>query len=91
MYLRNVDYKKFGFPHLRTLDSTPAIKYKDTIDYSPYVSDEEAYKNIIDLIERQKHPQFLQLSTMQNHMQVQILPLAYLRMSIKISKPIPKD
>ena len=68
MYLRNVDYKKFGFPHLRTLDSTPAIKYKDTIDYSPYVSDEEAYKNIIDLIERQKHPQFLQLSTMQNHM-----------------------
>lgn len=68
MYLRNVDYKKFGFSHLRTLDSTPAIKYKDTIDYSPYVSDEEAYKNIIDLIERQKHPQFLQLSTMQNHM-----------------------
>ena len=68
MYLRNVDYKKFGFSHLRTLDSTPSIKYKDTIDYSPYVSDEEAYKNIIDLIEKQKHPQFLQLSTMQNHM-----------------------
>lgn len=68
MYLRNVDYKKFGFSHLRTLDSTPSIKHKDTIDYSPYVSDEEAYKNIIDLIEKQKHPQFLQLSTMQNHM-----------------------
>ena len=49
MYLRNVDYKKFGFSHLRTLDSTPSIKHKDTIDYSPYVSDEEAYKNIIDL------------------------------------------
>ena len=68
MYLRNVDYKKFGFSHLRTLDSTPSIKHKDTIDYSPYVSDEETYKNIIDLIEKQKHPQFLQLSTMQNHM-----------------------
>ena len=68
MYLRNVDYKKFGFSHLRTLDSTPSITHKDTIDYSPYVSDEEAYKNIIDLIEKQKHPQFLQLSTMQNHM-----------------------
>ena len=68
MYLRNVDYKKFGFSHLCTLDSTPSIKHKDTIDYSPYVSDEEAYKNIIDLIEKQKHPQFLQLSTMQNHM-----------------------
>lgn len=68
MYLRNVDYKKFGFSHLRTLDSTPSINHKDTIDYSPYVSDEEAYKNIIDLIEKQKHPQFLQLSTMQNHM-----------------------
>ena len=68
MYLRNVDYKKFGFSHLRTLDSTPSIKPTDTIAYSPYVSDDEAYKNIIDLIEKQKHPQFLQLSTMQNHM-----------------------
>lgn len=68
MYLRNVDYKKFQFSHLRTLDSTPSIKHTDTIDYSPYVSDADAYQNVIDLLNKQKHPQFLQLSTMQNHM-----------------------
>lgn len=68
MYLRNVDYRKFGFAHLRTLDSKPKIAHKQTTDYNPYVTDEAAYQNVLDLIKNQTHPQFLQLSTMQNHM-----------------------
>lgn len=68
MYLRNVDYRKFGFAHLRTLDSKPKIAHKQTTDYNPYVTDKAAYQNVLDLIKNQTHPQFLQLSTMQNHM-----------------------
>ena len=68
MYLRNTDYRKFGFAHLRTLDSKPKITHKQTSDYNPYVTDEAAYQNVLDLVNNETHPQFLQLSTMQNHM-----------------------
>ena len=68
MYLRDTDYRKFGFAHLRTLDSKPKITHKQTSDYNPYVTDEAAYQNVLDLVNNETHPQFLQLSTMQNHM-----------------------
>ena len=68
MYLRDVNYKKFGFNKFYTLDSKPAITNQDRIDNSPYVSDAASYQNIIDQINKEKHPQFLQLVTMQNHM-----------------------
>lgn len=71
MYLRNINYRKFGFSYLRTLDSKIPLKHTGCIDRSPYVSDSEAYQSILDLLDRQqdsKSSQFLQLVTMQNHM-----------------------
>lgn len=68
MYLRDSNYKKFGFGKFYTLDSKPAITNQDRIDNSPYVSDAASYQNIIDQLNKEEHPQFLQLVTMQNHM-----------------------
>lgn len=71
MYLRNINYKKFGFSYLYTLDSKIPLEHTGCIDRSPYVSDSEAYQSILDLIDKQqnwKSSQFLQLITMQNHM-----------------------
>ncbi|WP_423734920.1 LTA synthase family protein [Bifidobacterium parmae] len=68
MYLRDTDYKKFGFDHFYTLDSDPAITHQDRIDNNPYVSDAAAYQNVLDQVNKESHPQFLQLVTMQNHM-----------------------
>ena len=71
MYLRNINYRKFGFSYLYTLDSKIPLKHTGCIDRSPYVSDSEAYQSILDLLGRQqdsKSSQFLQLVTMQNHM-----------------------
>lgn len=71
MYLRNINYRKFGFSYLYTLDSKIPLKHTSCIDRSPYVSDSEAYQSILGLLDRQqdsKSSQFLQLVTMQNHM-----------------------
>lgn len=71
MYLRNINYKKFGFSYLYTLDSKIPLKHTNCIDRSPYVSDSEAYQSVLDLLDKQKdskNSQFLQLVTMQNHM-----------------------
>lgn len=71
MYLRNINYRKFGFSYLYTLDSKIPLEHTGCIDRSPYVSDSEAYQSILDLLDRQqdsKSSQFLQLVTMQNHM-----------------------
>ncbi len=74
-YLRGVNYKKFGFSHLYTLDSDPKIKYgKQYVGpngNTDYVSDEEAYRNVIDEVtsnaKEGKPSQYIQLITMQNH------------------------
>ena len=68
MYLRDANYKKFGFNKFYTLDSKPAITHQDRTDNSPYVNDAASYQNIIDQLNTEEHPQFLQLVTMQNHM-----------------------
>ena len=71
MYLRNINYRKFGFSYLYTLDSKIPLEHTGCIDRSPYVSDSEAYQSILDLLDKQqdsKSSQFLQLITMQNHM-----------------------
>ena len=68
MYLRDANYKKFGFNKFYTLDSEPAITHQDRTDNSPYVNDAASYQNIIDQLNKEEHPQFLQLVTMQNHM-----------------------
>lgn len=72
MYLRNVNYTKFKFSYLYTLDSKKPLWHTNRIDNSPVTSDSEAYQSILDLVEGKKgpcdNPQFLQLVTMQNHM-----------------------
>ncbi|MBT1182299.1 sulfatase-like hydrolase/transferase [Bifidobacterium sp. CP2] len=68
MYLRDANYKRFGFNKFYTLDSTPAITHQDLVDNSPFVSDAASYQNVIDQINAETHPQFVQLVTMQNHM-----------------------
>lgn len=68
MYFRDSNYKKFGFSHLYTLDSDPAIDHQDRIDNSPQVSDAASYRNVLDALEQSDDHQFIQLVTMQNHM-----------------------
>ena len=69
MYLRNIDYKKFKFDYLYTTDSKKKIWHSDTIDRATTVSDKSSYQMILDLVNKnKKHPQFLQLITIQNHM-----------------------
>ena len=67
MYLRDHNYDRFGFSELLTLNSDPAIEHQDHIDASPYVSDAASYANVLDAVNSQDHPQFIQLVTMQNH------------------------
>lgn len=55
MYLRDSNYKKFGFGKFYTLDNKPAITNQDQIDNSPYVSDAASYQNIIDQVNKEKH------------------------------------
>ena len=68
MYLRNTNYKKFGFSHLYSLDSATPVEHTEKIGESPYVSDSSTYQDVLDLIKNQKNPEFLQVVTMQNHM-----------------------
>ncbi|MEE1295523.1 MAG: LTA synthase family protein [Bifidobacterium sp.] len=74
-YLRGVNYKKFGFSHLYTLDSDPQIshqgKYKGELGETTTVTDEQAYLNVLDEVkanaEQNKPAQYIELVTMQNH------------------------
>lgn len=67
MYLRDSDYKKFGFSKFYTLDSKPEITHQDHLGSSPYVSDTASYQNVLDALNDSSHAQFIQLVTMQNH------------------------
>lgn len=71
MYMRNSDFKKFKFKHFYTAHGPEYIKHQDKIDRNPYTSDASAYQEVLDLLNNKityKHPQFIQLTTMQNHM-----------------------
>lgn len=68
-YLRDSNYKKFGFKFFRTLDSSPMIRHQDHIDNSIYVSDAASYQNVLDYLQQSTdQSQFIQLVTMQNHL-----------------------
>lgn len=68
-YLRDSNYKKFGFKFFRTLDSSPMISHQDHIDNSIYVSDAASYQNVLDYLQQSTdQSQFIQLVTMQNHL-----------------------
>lgn len=67
-YSREVVYKKFGFQKFMYLGSKYKIKHKMKIGTNPYLSDETAYQNTIDVINNYKNGQFINLVTMQNHL-----------------------
>lgn len=67
MYLRDANYKKFGFEHLYTLDSNPSLTHQEQLGSSPYIDDAAAYQNVLDAVNGASHAQFIQLVTMQNH------------------------
>ena len=67
-YSREVVYKKFGFQKFMYLGSKYKIKHKMKIGTNPYLSDETAYQNTLDVINSYKNGQFINLVTMQNHL-----------------------
>lgn len=50
------------------LGSKYKIKHKIKIGTNPYLSDETAYQNTLDVINNYKDGQFINLVTMQNHL-----------------------
>ena len=67
-YSRKAVYQKFGFQRFMYLGSKYKIKYKMKIGTNPYLSDETAYQNTLDVINNYKNGQFINLVTMQNHL-----------------------
>lgn len=64
MYKRKDVYNVFGFDQFI---SESTMKYTDKIQNNPYISDEAAYKEVMDLL-KEDSPQFVHLVTMQTHM-----------------------
>ena len=62
-YSREVVYKKFGFQRFMYLGSKYKINHKIKIGTNPYVSDETAYQNTLDVINGYKNGQFINLVT----------------------------
>lgn len=54
-YSRKVVYQKFGFQRFMYLGSKYKIKHKMKIETNPYLSDETAYKNTLDVINSYKN------------------------------------
>lgn len=67
-YSREVVYKKFGFQKFMYLGGKYKLKHKMKIETNPYLSDETAYRNTLDVINSYKNGQFINLVTMQNHL-----------------------
>lgn len=65
MYKRNEVYKKLEFDTF--IDET-TISHNKIIDQNRYISDESAYKEVIDQIQHSNETDFIHLVTMQNHM-----------------------
>lgn len=70
MYLRQTNYKRFGFRHFWTLNGPEYIKYTKRIGTNPYVSDESTYDSVVSELrsDKSRRQQFIQVATMQNHM-----------------------
>lgn len=65
MYKRKDVYKILGFDQFISEDT---MNYKEKLKNNPYISDESAYKEVLDLLKDEKNPQFVHLVTMQTHM-----------------------
>lgn len=69
LYNRKNVFKKLGFQKFYHIDSPDKLTYDSKIDNSPYISDQSAFDETIKhLKQTQDKTQFIQLSTMQNHM-----------------------
>lgn len=66
-YDRGKVFKKFGFQSFHTLDNKN-IDFKTKLGKSVYVDDQSAFVQTLKQINSVKGGQFIQLSTMQNHM-----------------------
>lgn len=66
-YNRISVFEKYGFQHFYYEGSKDKLTYTDKIDANPYISDESAYKEVVQQIINLKGSAFIQLSTMQNH------------------------
>lgn len=70
-YQRREAYKRFGFQTFRTTDGkdkNEKLKYQKKIQKSDLVGDNEAYKNVLWQLNKEKRGQFINLVTMQNHL-----------------------
>ncbi len=65
MYKRKDVYSILGFDQFLDQDS---MDYTQKIADNPYISDEAAYDQIMDILEKNDTPQFVHLVTMQTHM-----------------------
>ena len=63
-YSRKAVYQKFGFQRFMYLGSKYKINHKMKIGSNPYLSDETAYRNTLDVINSYKNGQFINLVTM---------------------------
>lgn len=68
LYNRINVFKQFGFQKFYNTDSPYKISYTDKLKGSKYISDASAYKEVGKVLKKNKGGQFIQLSTMQNHM-----------------------
>ncbi|WP_165005321.1 MULTISPECIES: LTA synthase family protein [unclassified Enterococcus] len=65
MYKREDVYQTLGFDQFI---SERTMTHTDTIDDNPYISDDAAYQEVMDLLKEEETPQFVHLVTMQTHM-----------------------
>lgn len=65
MYKRIDNYKSLGFNEMIFRDD---MKYTETIENNPYISDESAYQEVLDVLKKSDEKDFIHLVTMQNHM-----------------------
>lgn len=68
LYNRVQVFKQFGFQKFYNANNPYKVKYTGKLKGSKYVSDESAYKEVGRVLKENKSGQFIQLSTMQNHM-----------------------
>ena len=65
MYKRKDVYKTFGFDEF--LDEK-TMTHQDKLSKNGFISDESAFKEVLDIFEKSDNPQFVHLVTMQTHM-----------------------
>ncbi|WP_353989820.1 sulfatase-like hydrolase/transferase [Pediococcus argentinicus] len=68
LYNRVNVFKQLGFSKFYNTKNPNKVTYTNRIKGSKYISDLSAYKELIKVMNENKKGQFIQLSTMQNHM-----------------------